>query len=227
MMLFASVAWGLLATTSPFGKRVGPGHRDDSSPATCPPRRWRSWASTSRSCSSTPSCRSTSRTWWSSPRRGRTSASATPGGGGSIRWQHRPFTLAMVHGILAGTDAVRPWTFWLYVATGACVLFQVMLRGLTVGLGRRARRSLRGPVRGDRPAAPGKPRRRQRPEAARGHAPRSTAAEAGVTPAGLPRRISRSTSSTSTASTNVSRRPWMRTAVSAPAGASAVGGFRR
>jgi len=44
------------------------------------------------------------------------------------------FAMSMVHGVLTGTDTVRPWMWWTYVATGAIVLFLLVLRGLTVGL---------------------------------------------------------------------------------------------
>jgi sulfoxide reductase heme-binding subunit YedZ len=64
------------------------------------------------------------------------------------------FTMAMVHGIFAGTDTVRPWMWWTYVATAATVLFLLIVRGLTAGL--RAARAERPaharPV--DRPARP-------------------------------------------------------------------------
>lgn len=44
------------------------------------------------------------------------------------------FVLAMVHGVFAGTDATRPWMWWLYVGTGLAVLFLVIVRGLTAGV---------------------------------------------------------------------------------------------
>jgi DMSO/TMAO reductase YedYZ heme-binding membrane subunit len=43
------------------------------------------------------------------------------------------FGLSMVHGIFAGTDSARPWMWWLYVGTGLTVLFLVIVRGLTAG----------------------------------------------------------------------------------------------
>jgi cytochrome b561 len=43
------------------------------------------------------------------------------------------FTISLVHGVFAGTDAVRPWMWWTYVATGLSVLFLVVVRGLTAG----------------------------------------------------------------------------------------------
>jgi DMSO/TMAO reductase YedYZ heme-binding membrane subunit len=41
------------------------------------------------------------------------------------------FGLAMVHGIFAGTDSARPWMWWLYVGTGLIIVFLVVVRGLT------------------------------------------------------------------------------------------------
>ena len=43
------------------------------------------------------------------------------------------FTVALVHGVFAGTDTVRPAMWWMYVATGLIVLFLVVVRALTVG----------------------------------------------------------------------------------------------
>lgn len=43
------------------------------------------------------------------------------------------FTLSLLHGVFAGTDTVRPWFWWTYVATGLVVLFLVVVRGLTSG----------------------------------------------------------------------------------------------
>jgi predicted ferric reductase len=44
------------------------------------------------------------------------------------------FSLALVHGVFAGTDTLRPWMWWIYMSTGAVVLFLVIVRGLTVGV---------------------------------------------------------------------------------------------
>ena len=43
------------------------------------------------------------------------------------------FTLSMVHGVFAGTDTSRPWMWGIYLATGAITLFLVIVRGLTAG----------------------------------------------------------------------------------------------
>ncbi|HZD80555.1 MAG TPA: hypothetical protein VE646_11025, partial [Actinomycetota bacterium] len=59
------------------------------------------------------------------------------------------FTLAMVHGVFAGTDTARPWMWWTYLATGLIALFLVLVRGLTAG---------ERPQRAPRPAhAPARP----------------------------------------------------------------------
>ena len=58
---------------------------------------------------------------------------------GAARWRRTHllavpiFTLALLHGILAGTDTARPVMWWMYVATGLVVLFLIVVRGLTVG----------------------------------------------------------------------------------------------
>lgn len=41
------------------------------------------------------------------------------------------FAMAMLHGIFAGTDTVRPAVFWTYLATGAIVFFLVLVRAFT------------------------------------------------------------------------------------------------
>ena len=43
------------------------------------------------------------------------------------------FTLALAHGVFAGTDSSRPWMFAIYVVTGLLTLFLVIVRGLTHG----------------------------------------------------------------------------------------------
>ena len=43
------------------------------------------------------------------------------------------FTLAMLHGVFAGTDTVRPIMWGLYLATGFTVLFLLLLRAFTIG----------------------------------------------------------------------------------------------
>jgi methionine sulfoxide reductase heme-binding subunit len=43
------------------------------------------------------------------------------------------FSLALLHGVFAGSDTERPWMFWLYATTGIATLFLVIVRGLTVG----------------------------------------------------------------------------------------------
>jgi cytochrome b561 len=43
------------------------------------------------------------------------------------------FSLALIHGVFAGTDTLRPWMWWIYMVTGGTVLFLMLVRGLTVG----------------------------------------------------------------------------------------------
>jgi sulfoxide reductase heme-binding subunit YedZ len=43
------------------------------------------------------------------------------------------FTMALAHGVFAGTDSSRPWMFAIYVVTGLLTLFLVIVRGLTYG----------------------------------------------------------------------------------------------
>ncbi len=58
------------------------------------------------------------------------------------------FTLALAHGVFAGTDSSRPWMFAIYVVTGLVTLFLVIVRGLTYGY---------RPPRAERPAKAGAP----------------------------------------------------------------------
>ena len=44
------------------------------------------------------------------------------------------FVLSLAHGVFAGTDSTRPWMWWMYLATGSLVVFLMVLRGLTAGL---------------------------------------------------------------------------------------------
>ena len=43
------------------------------------------------------------------------------------------FGLSLAHGIFAGSDSTRPWMWWMYLVTGGLVVFLVVLRGLTAG----------------------------------------------------------------------------------------------
>jgi sulfoxide reductase heme-binding subunit YedZ len=43
------------------------------------------------------------------------------------------FILSMVHGVFAGTDTSRPWMWGMYLMTAALTLFLVIVRGLTAG----------------------------------------------------------------------------------------------
>jgi sulfoxide reductase heme-binding subunit YedZ len=44
------------------------------------------------------------------------------------------FVLSMLHGILTGTDSSRPTMWWMYVGTGLITAFLVIVRALTIGL---------------------------------------------------------------------------------------------
>jgi sulfoxide reductase heme-binding subunit YedZ len=61
------------------------------------------------------------------------------------------FTLSLLHGVFAGSDTTRPWMAALYGVTGLTTLFLVLVRALTVGQARAAR-AARAP-RPDRAAA--------------------------------------------------------------------------
>jgi sulfoxide reductase heme-binding subunit YedZ len=61
------------------------------------------------------------------------------------------FTLALLHGLVAGSDTTRPVMWWTYVVTGLIVTFLVVVRGLTVGL-RAERRPIPEHVTGARTA---------------------------------------------------------------------------
>jgi sulfoxide reductase heme-binding subunit YedZ len=50
------------------------------------------------------------------------------------------FSLALAHGFMTGTDSPRPTMFWFYLATTAILLFLILLRAMTAGL-RAARRT--------------------------------------------------------------------------------------
>jgi sulfoxide reductase heme-binding subunit YedZ len=43
------------------------------------------------------------------------------------------FTLALAHGVFAGTDTQRWWMWGMYAATGSIVVFLVLVRGLSYG----------------------------------------------------------------------------------------------
>lgn len=59
------------------------------------------------------------------------------------------FTLALAHGVFAGTDTERPWAFALYAVSGLVVVFLTIVRALTYGY-----RPPR-PTRPERPTAAG------------------------------------------------------------------------
>ena len=58
---------------------------------------------------------------------------------GTIWWRRMhllavpAFVLSLAHGVFSGTDSTRPWMWWMYLLTGSAVVFLVVLRGLTAG----------------------------------------------------------------------------------------------
>jgi sulfoxide reductase heme-binding subunit YedZ len=72
------------------------------------------------------------------------------------------FAMSLVHGLLAGTDSERPAMWWLYLATGLAVVFLVLVRGLTFGF---------RPARAPRPPAEARPERAPRPTSPRATEP--------------------------------------------------------
>jgi sulfoxide reductase heme-binding subunit YedZ len=60
------------------------------------------------------------------------------------------FTLALMHGLMAGTDTPRPTLYWMYLGTTAILLFLLLLRAFTVGL--RPQRAVRPERQQSRPA---------------------------------------------------------------------------
>ena len=64
------------------------------------------------------------------------------------------FTMALAHGVFAGTDSSRPWMFAIYLVTGLLTLFLVIVRGLTYGF---------RPPRAERPTSAKHPLAERRP----------------------------------------------------------------
>lgn len=58
---------------------------------------------------------------------------------GTARWRRLhllavpAFALALAHGVFAGTDTERPWMFSLYAVTGLLVVFLTLVRAFTYG----------------------------------------------------------------------------------------------
>jgi DMSO/TMAO reductase YedYZ heme-binding membrane subunit len=71
-------------------------------------------------------------------------------------------TLALVHGVFAGTDTERPWMWPIYAATGIITLFLVIVRGLTHGY--RPPRAARSTTAPSPETAPDRSARRERLE---------------------------------------------------------------
>jgi sulfoxide reductase heme-binding subunit YedZ len=58
------------------------------------------------------------------------------------------YTLALLHGLMTGTDTARPAMFWMYLSSAGILLFLLVLRGLTVGQRPQRRAPVRPEVRG-------------------------------------------------------------------------------
>jgi sulfoxide reductase heme-binding subunit YedZ len=71
------------------------------------------------------------------------------------------FALAMMHGLMTGTDSRRPAMFWMYLGSAAIVVFLLLLRAFTADRARRVAAAERVPRarRGstDEPTASGRP----------------------------------------------------------------------
>lgn len=156
VMLFLSVAWGLAATTSPFGKRISKASAATAHQfmATCGMvlmavhvggllvDRYMEFSIVDVAVPMASEHRPLSValgivamyatvfvvvTSWMRKRIGTT-------------WWRRThmlavptFVLSMLHGLLAGTDTVRAAMWWTYAVTGLIVLFLLVVRGLTAG----------------------------------------------------------------------------------------------
>lgn len=75
------------------------------------------------------------------------------------------FALALVHGLMTGSDTKRPTMWWMYVATACVVLFLLLVRAFTAGERRKQAAEL--PQEEQAPAANAKPKRRLTPLAIR------------------------------------------------------------
>ncbi len=95
------------------------------------------------------------------------------------------FALALVHGLMTGTDAKRAPMWWSYVATASIVLFLLLVRAFTAGAGRKHASATGG---GEPPAPTPAAERAARVDIARGRA-RATRFEGAPAPAeGTPPR---------------------------------------
>ena len=114
MMLFASVAWGLIATTTLFGRKVA-----------------RATATSVHQFVATVAL-----VLLGVHLTGLLVDRFVPFSPLDILVpMHSSFQqLAVAHGVFAGTDTVRPWMWWTYVVGGALVVFLLVVRALTVGL---------------------------------------------------------------------------------------------
>jgi sulfoxide reductase heme-binding subunit YedZ len=78
----------------------------------------------------------------------------------NLHWFAFPaFALSMIHGIFTGTDTVRPWMWWTYLATGGIVVFLILVRAMTAKAARE--RADGRPAKRATPVSPARPVTRQ------------------------------------------------------------------
>jgi DMSO/TMAO reductase YedYZ heme-binding membrane subunit len=106
------------------------------------------------------------------------------------------FVLSMLHGIYAGADATRPWMYATYIASGVIVVFLLVLRGLVAGM-RPIRRAQSSPRSG--PPSSGAPE-------ASAVGPREIPVDAGEGPPVVPRGATEGVASSEPGVGSVSRR---------------------
>jgi methionine sulfoxide reductase heme-binding subunit len=95
------------------------------------------------------------------------------------------FTLALLHGLMTGTDTARPAMFWMYVVSAAVLLFLLALRALTAG--QRPERA--APPHGVTPRPPTATRAGARPAATSPRGPETEAASVGRSSTTDPGRV--------------------------------------
>ena len=81
------------------------------------------------------------------------------------------FVMSLTHGAFAGTDTARPWMWWIYLSTGGLVLFLVLTRGLSAR------------IRAVRPAHPDRTARTAAPKEGSADQPEAPAPRSAVSPA--------------------------------------------
>ena len=157
LMLFLSIAWGLVATTSVVTKRISKPSAnlfhafvattglallgvhlgllliDEFMPFSFARPHRADGVGVSRRSRSRPASSRCTRSWSSWCRRGCASRSARRGGGACTSSPCRPSRSRSLHGVFAGTDTERPWMFAIYAITGLLVVFLTLVRAFTYG----------------------------------------------------------------------------------------------